>query len=116
MTVVVLSVVLALTLAMPMALGQVGQGAKASGKAAELAALWWQWALADPPATNPLVGGYEGGPQCDGQPLSDAPGKKWFLAGAFGSGEVERTCTMPVGTQLFFPAFNFIFVITLPSE
>jgi len=42
MTVVVLSVVLALTLAMPMALGQVGQGAKASGKAAELAEDWWQ--------------------------------------------------------------------------
>jgi hypothetical protein len=114
--VMALSVILALALAMPASLAQVGQGAKASGKAAELAALWWQWALVDPPATNPLVGGYEGGPQCDGEPLSDAPGKKWFLAGAFGSGEVERTCTMPVGTQLFFPVGNVIFVITEPNE
>ena len=111
-----LSVVLALSLAMPTALGQVGHGSKASGKAAELAAAWWQWALSEPVATNPLVGSYTGGPQCDGQPLSDTSGKKWFLAGAFGSGEVERTCTMPVGTQLFFPVGNVIYVNTEPTD
>lgn len=54
--VVALSVVLALTLATPMALGQVGQGAKASGTAGELAAAWWQWALSKPVAENPLLG------------------------------------------------------------
>jgi hypothetical protein len=111
-----ISVVLALSLAMPVASGQVGQGAKASGKAAELAALWWQWALAEPTATNPLLGSYEGDPQCDGEPLSDVSGKKWFLAGAAGSGAAERTCTMPVGTQLFFPVGNVIFLITEPNE
>ena len=51
--VVALSVVLALTLATPMALGQ---GAKASGTAGELAAAWWQWALSKPVAENPLLG------------------------------------------------------------
>jgi hypothetical protein len=40
--VMALSVVLALSLAMPTALGQVGQGSKASGTASELAAAWWQ--------------------------------------------------------------------------
>lgn len=114
--VLALGVLLALALSMPMALGQVGQGAKSSGKAAQLAAAWWQWALADPVATNPLVGDYTGGPQCDGRPLSDVPGKKWFLAGSFGGSAVERTCTMPVGTQLFFPVFNYIWINTEPDE
>ena len=114
--VLALGVLLALTLVAPMASAQVGQGAKASGKAAQLAAAWWQWALADPVATSPLVGDYAGGPQCDGQPLRDVPGKKWFLAGSFDGSAVERTCTMPVGTQLFFPVFNFIWINTEPHE
>jgi hypothetical protein len=29
---------------------------------------------------------------------------------------VERTCTMPVGTQLFFPVGNVVFLITEPNE
>src|SRR5215218_9807470 len=99
--VMALSVILALVVASPMALGQVGQGAAASGKASELAADWWQWGSSKPVAENPLLGGDPNytEEQCDGQPVSDTPGKKWFLAGAFGSGAVERTCTMPVGTQ-----------------
>ena len=113
--VLALGVLLALASAMPMALGQVGQGAKASGKAAELAEDWWRWALAEPVATNPLVGSYAGGPQCDGRPVSDVPGKKWFLAGSFDGSAVERTCTMPVGTQLFFPVFNAIWILE-PGE
>ncbi len=114
--VLVLSVLLALTLVAPMASAQVGQGAKVSGKAAQLAAAWWQWALADPVATSPLVGDYTGGPKCDGRPLSDVPGKKWFLAGSFDGSAVERTCTMPVGTQLFFPVLNAIWINTEPHE
>ena len=114
--VLALGVLLALGLAAPMASAQVGQGAKASGKAGELAADWWQWALSEPTATNPLVGSYEGGPQCDGRPLGDVPGKKWFLAGSFDGSAVERTCTMPVGTQLFFPVGNVVFLITEPGE
>jgi hypothetical protein len=118
MVVMALSVVLALVMASPMATAQVGQGAKASGKAAELAAAWWIWALSEPVATNPLIGedpNY-GETQCDGQPDSDVPGKKWFLAGTLDGSEVERTCTMPVGTQLFFPVGNYVFLITEPDE
>jgi hypothetical protein len=112
-----ISLILALALAAPVALGQVGQGSKASGTAEELAADWWTWALSKPVSENPLVGEYTGGPQCDGQPVTETQGKKWFLAGAFGGGPpVERTCTMPVGTQLFFPVANYVFVITEPGE
>jgi hypothetical protein len=113
--VLALGVLLALALAAPLASAQVGQGAKASGKASELAADWWQWALAEPVATNPLVGDYTDGPQCDGRPVSDVPGKKWFLAGSFDGSAVERTCTIPVGTQLFFPVFNAIWILE-PGE
>ncbi|MBA3794249.1 MAG: hypothetical protein H0X19_08975, partial [Rubrobacter sp.] len=114
--VLALGVLLALASAAPMASAQVGQGAKASGKAGELAADWWQWALSEPVATNPLVGSYMDGPQCDGRPVTDVPGKKWFLAGSFDGSAVERTCTMPVGTQLFFPVVNSIFIVTEPGE
>ena len=100
-------VLLALVLlAAPMALGQVGQGSKASGKAAQLAADWFVWALEKPTDVNPTQGEYSGGPKCDGQPLSDAPGRKWFLAGTFDGSEVTRNCTAPVGTQFFFPVAN----------
>ncbi len=114
----VVSVILALVVASPMALGQVGQGATASGKAAELAADWWIWALSKPAAESPLIGGDPdySDRQCDGQPLSGTPGKKWFLAGTLDGSAVERTCTMPVGTQLFFPAGNIVFLITEPGE
>ncbi len=113
-----LSVVLALVLASPMAFGQVGQGAKASGKAAELAADWWQWALSEPVETNPLIGGDPNysEEQCDGQPVTNTPRNTWFLAGTLDGSEVERTCSMPVGTQLFFPVGNVVFLITEPEE
>ena len=113
--VLALGVLLALASAVPLASAQVGQGAKASGKASELAADWWQWALAEPVDTNPLVGDYTDGPQCDGRPVSDVPGKKWFLAGSSDGSAVERTCTIPVGTQLFFPVFNAIYIVE-PGE
>ncbi len=115
--VIALSVLLALVVASPMASAQVGQGAKASGKAAELAADWWIWALTNPVADNPLFGGDPNynEEQCDGQPVTDTPGKKWFLAGTLDGSEVERTCTMPVGTQLFFPVVN-VAVFPFPEE
>jgi hypothetical protein len=71
-----LSVVLALIMASPMVSAQVGQGAKASGKASELAADWWIWALSKPVADNPLVGGDPNynEEQCDGQPVGEVPG------------------------------------------
>ncbi|MBA2534116.1 MAG: hypothetical protein H0V21_03830 [Rubrobacter sp.] len=113
-----LGIFLALIVASPVALGQVGHGALASGKAGGLAADWWQWALAEPVSDNPLVGGDPNysEDQCDGQPLSEVPGKKWFLAGSFDGSTVERTCTMPVGTQLFFPVGNVIYVNTDPTD
>jgi len=115
---VVVGVILALIVASPMALGQVGQGAKASGKAAELAADWWIWALSKPAAESPLIGENPdySDQQCDGQPLAGTQGKKWFLAGTLDGSEVERTCTMPVGKQLFFPVGNVVFLITEPEE
>jgi hypothetical protein len=115
--VMALSVALALIVASPVASAQVGQGAKASGKAAELAADWWQWALSKPVEDNPLFGGDPNysEEQCDGQPVSDTPGKKWFLAGTLDGSEVQRTCTIPVGTQLFFPVVNVV-VFPFPEE
>ncbi len=103
-----LGVLLALALATPMALAQVGQGAAASGTAAELAAAWTQWAYSKPVGVSPLIGSYEGGPKCDGTPVSPTQGKTWFLAGTSDGSEVERTCTMPVGTQLFFPVVSVV--------
>jgi hypothetical protein len=105
-----LGVLLALALATPMALAQVGQGANKSGTAAELAAAWTQWAYSKPvDESSPLIGGYEGGPRCDGTPVSPTRGKTWFLAGTSAPQPpgVERTCTMPVGTHLFFPVVSW---------
>jgi hypothetical protein len=110
-----LGVVLALILAAPVASGQPGQGSTATGASGKLAAAWWQWGLSEPVDTNPLFGSYTGGPQCDGQPLTDTLAKEWFLGGSLGGGVVERTCTVPAGTQLFFPAFD-IAVIRNPAD
>ena len=118
--VLTLSVILALVVAMPMALGQVGQDAQAtgevdaqaSGNVGELGAAWWQWALSKPAATNPLVGSYKGGPKCNGRPVTDTPGKgkTWFLGGSVAEEPVTRTCTAPVRRQLFFPAVNVVII------
>jgi hypothetical protein len=110
-SIMALGVLFALALATPMALAQIGQGAIKSGSAEELAVAWTQWAFSKPTNVNsPLIGGYEGGPRCDGTPLSPTQGKTWFLAGTFGSSteETVRTCTMPVGTRLFFPVVNWV--------
>jgi hypothetical protein len=104
-SIMALGVLLALALATPMALAQVGQGANKSGTAAELAAAWTQWAYSKPAADSPVIGGdpdYTDA-QCDGTPVSPTQGKQWFLAGTTDGSKVVRTCTMPVGTHLFFP-------------
>jgi hypothetical protein len=108
--VLAISVILALVVAMPMSLAQVGQGATASGTAEELAAAWWQWALSKPVEDNPGIGGdptYSEA-QCDGTPVTPTQGKQWFLAGTYNGDSVVRTCTMPVGTHLFFPVVNAV--------
>ena len=114
-----LGVLLALALTTPMALAEVGQGKVASGTTEKLAAAWTQWAYSKPEAESPLKGGnYEGGLRCDGTPVSPTPGNTWFLAGTVGSAvkETVRTCTMPVGTRLFFPVYSATFIITEPDE
>lgn len=67
----------------------------------DLSAAWWNWALAEPEATNPVVDstgefGHLG-----------QSGSVWFLAGTFG-GPVTRTITIPEGKHIFFPISNFV--------
>ena len=67
----------------------------------EWAAEWWQWALTQPTATNPIL-------DPTGEHCADRQsGHVWFLAGSFG-GQVTRHCTIPTGTALFFPVINFV--------
>ena len=115
--VMVISVLLALIVVMPMAVGAVGQGSKkASGKTAKLAAAWTQWAYSQPVEESPLIGSYEGGEKCNGTPVSLTPGDTWFLAGTSNGETVVRTCTVPTGKQLFFPVASATFFITEPGE
>ncbi len=65
---------------------------------AEWSANWWQWFMELPPEGHPSVDS-EGFDVTDGQ-----SGQVWFLAGVFG--EVERTCTIPVGKALFVGLLN----------
>lgn len=66
----------------------------------EWAAEWWQWALSQPAATNPLTD--LTGAQC----ANEQQGKVWFLAGAFTGTPVTRDCTVPRGKALLFPVIN----------
>jgi len=111
-------ILVALVVASPMTFAQVRQDVNASGETAELAADWWQWALSKPVEDNPLIGGDPdySAEQCDGQPVTDTSREVWFLAGTLDGSEVERTCTAPAGTQLFFPIVNYVFLITEPEE
>jgi hypothetical protein len=67
-----------------------------------LSAEWWQWALSIPAPVNPLRD--PTGDNC----MIGQRGPTWFLAGVFGSGTAVRTCTLPEGKELFFPAFNSV--------
>lgn len=64
----------------------------------EWAALWWQWAISVPKDVNPMLGG-----PCD----VDQPDDVFFLAGTMG-GASTRSCTIPVGTPIFFPILNSV--------
>jgi hypothetical protein len=67
----------------------------------EWSARWWKWALEVPAANSPLL---------DPTGINCAEGQTrmvWFLAGTLDPGDpVVRTCTVPVGTSLFFPIGN----------
>ena len=118
MIVMAASVLLALSLAMPVAFGQVGTGSKAPGASQKLVTAWWKWALANHVAGNPLFGGDPdySARQCDGAPLNNKLDHWWFLAGTLDQRKVVRTCTMPDDKRLFFPAFNTVIIATEPSD
>jgi hypothetical protein len=112
-----LGVALALVLASPIALAQAEQRAQSSRSSVELAAAWWQWALSKPAEDFPLFGGdptYTE-EQCNGEPVTATQGETWFLAGSVGTDPVERTCSVPAGSQLFFPVVNYAWVFTDPE-
>jgi hypothetical protein len=114
------SVILALSLAAPVAFAQAEQGSKAPKTAGDLAAAWWQWALSEPEATNPLIGSYTqdvppGDIQCDGEPVTATQADTWFLAGSTGTAPEVRTCSVPAGSQLFFPIVTTSWTFTDPE-
>jgi hypothetical protein len=72
----------------------------------EWAGEWWKWAVSFPEGadTNPVQD--ETGDLCHlGQ-----SGPVWFLAGTFGVTGVERDCTIPAGTAIFYPLANVAWV------
>jgi hypothetical protein len=64
-----------------------------------LAAKWGQWAWSIPAPRNPIVD--ETGVNCGANQQSN--GRTWFLAGAFTTEPVDRTCTVPKGKLIYFP-------------
>jgi hypothetical protein len=65
-------------------------------------ARWWQYVLAQPVPTNPLLDAT--GQHC----ATNQSGPVFFLVGTFGSGSATRNqCVVPAGKLLFFPLLNF---------
>jgi hypothetical protein len=93
---VALSVIMALVVAIPVASGQ------ETPTLEELSAEWWNWGSSMNP--SPLEGSYTNTAQCEGEYV---PGV-FFLAGAGGSKKVDRTCTVPADTPIFFPVSNVV--------
>ena len=112
--VMAVSLLLAVSLASPVAFAQAGQGSQpSSGQAGQMVAAWWQWAVEEPSGQTPLEGSYDqsvppGDIQCDGSNPSGA----WFLGGTLDGSTVTRTCTAPANTQLFYPVVNNVWVFT----
>jgi hypothetical protein len=95
--VMALSVIMALVVAIPVASGQ------ETRNLADLTADWWNWASSMNP--SPTEGSYTNTAQCEGEYVDGV----FFLAGsAFGENKVERTCTVPADTPIFFPIVNVI--------
>ena len=76
----------------------------------ELAAQWWQWAVAVPAAQSP-IGDTTGEFAALGQ-----SGPVWFLAGTWWNNTVERTFSVPAGKPLFFPIVNNFWGYYLPLQ
>jgi hypothetical protein len=64
------------------------------------AAAWWQWALAAPAGTSPLLD--PTGANC----ATGQSGPVWFLAGTIDGATTSRSCTVPRGRGLVFPVLN----------
>jgi hypothetical protein len=81
------------------------------GSPEAMAARWTRWVAGAGPMHNPLLD-TTGDDAGVGQPED-----VWFLGGTFG-GPVTRSCTVPSGVPLFFPAFNMWFTNTptLPDD
>jgi hypothetical protein len=73
------------------------------GQLPVLTGQWWQWALSIPASVNPLL--VQTG---DNTCMIGQRGPIWFLAGIVGSESATRTCSVPEGTTLFFPAINTV--------
>lgn len=95
-----LAVIVALALAVPTASahqGHRGQHHRRGDHVTGLAVEWWRRAIETPTPDNPLGAG-----KCE----TNQKGRIWFLVGQPGGGSATRTCTVPRGTQLFFPLAN----------
>jgi len=72
-----------------------------AAKSSQLAVEWWQWVLAIPSSSNPLLD--TTGDSC----MVGQHGATWFLAGSW-VGPVTRDCDVPQGATLVFPVINEI--------
>ena len=74
----------------------------------EWGAKWWQWAVTQPAASNPVLDST--GAYC----AQGQSGPVWFLAGTFG-GSVTRDCTVPTGKGMLVPVLNLAY-FAFPSD
>ena len=72
----------------------------------DLSAQWWELMFSIPPDVNPVAD--TTGAHC----MVGQSGPTWFLAGAFSSGSVTRSCSVPAGRSLYFPIVNVVNVNT----
>jgi len=75
----------------------------------EWGAEWWKWIYSIPSGVNPALD--PDGSQC----AINQSGPVWFLAGTFG-GNATRHCTIPAGTAIFFPLFDYIDDYPCPDD
>lgn len=67
----------------------------------ESTAKWWQWAVAIPAGSNPILSDITTDPTGELCGVNQS-GVVWFLAGTAG-GSVKRNCTIPFGKTILFP-------------
>jgi hypothetical protein len=81
--------------------------ATGQGQYQTLATKWWAWAIGEDLAPITETGAVD----C----AAGQQGNTWFLSGSgFNVGSITRSCTVPAGTQLFFPVVN-AFCAELPA-